>query len=210
MAKVNVKVIKGKSTVEIDTDSIPVEVYQEALLLGLQVLVNRGTSKITKAQYPVAEELQAAAMEKAVEQVELINTGKIKLTGQTKAKKVSGAVMTEARRLARNIVKDAMKAAKIKISHVAAKDITAAANALLEERPELIEQAKTNIASREAAVEGEGEQTNKLLSLVKGIPIDQRKVAKDEAEKAKAKEQLSATQAGRPKARAKGAQPQAH
>lgn len=200
-----IPVVKAKGGfVEIDTASLPDDVYAEALLQGLKVLVNRGTSKVTKETYPVEAELQAKAMEVANEQVELIKTSKIKFTGAAKAKtKESGKVMTEARRLARNVVKDAIKANGGKISHYEAKDITAAANELLKSDPSLIEQAKANLE----ALEKTPSHTVDIGTL---ISVSAKKVAASEAKKAKEKADrpLSAKQAGKTKPRAKAA-PQA-
>lgn len=197
MAKLAIAVTKGKGTVEIDTDALPEEVFKEALIQGLKVLVNRGMSKITKVTYPVEAELHAAAMAKAEENVTAIGEGKIKFSGATKATKASGAVMTEARRLARNLVKDEMKKAKIKISHVEAKEITKAANALLATEDigkQLMEQAQANLDERA--------KTPVAASIISAIPISDKLAAKDAARKAK--DQLSAKQAGKPKVRAKG------
>lgn len=194
MAILSVPVTKSKGSVEIDTDTIPEDVYKEALLQGLKVLVNRGASKITKASTKDEAELKALAQEKAEEQVELIMTSKIKFTGGSKAKKASGAVMTEARRLARNLVKDEMKRQGIKISHVEAKEITAAANALLDEDPSIVEQATANLAERE--------KTPIKIDVKSMIKTSPKLVAAAEAKKAK--DQLSAKQAGKVKTRKKG------
>lgn len=200
MATLNIPIVKGKTTLEVDLDKLPEDVLKEVYMQGLKVLLNRGTSKITKTTYPVAEELVAAAMEKANEQLELVYTSKIKFTGG-KAKKASGAVMTEARRIARNLVKDAMKANGIKVSHVEASEITKAANALLEADPSIVETAKANLEER----------SKKPIAIdVKALIQESPKlVAKAEAKKAKDKEQLSAKQAGKPKTRAKGGEARA-
>jgi hypothetical protein len=202
MTVLNVPVTKGKATVSIDTETIPVEVYAEALALGLKELVNRGASKITAAAYPDEAARKAKAMEVADEQVKLINTGKIKFAG-AKVAKASGAVMTEARRLAKNIIKDEMKRQDIKISHVAASEITKAANLMLngEQGKAIVAQAEANLKERETVkVQG--------LDIKALIKVDPALVAKAEARKAKDKadKPLSATQAGKPKARAKGQQ----
>lgn len=208
MAILQVPVTKGKATVDIDTDTLPEEVYKEALLQGLKVLVNRGASKITKAAYPNDDDMKAAAMKVAEEQVNLINTGKIKFTGKKAAGKASGAVMTEARRLAKNFVKDEMRRQDIKISHVAASEITKAANLLLESEQgkAIIAKAEANLKERETVKVGEGGFDIKSL-----IKADPALVAKAEARKAKEKadKPLSATQAGKPKQRQKGQQAQA-
>ena len=200
MAIMQVPVTKGKGFIEINTDEIPEAVYAEALLQGLKVLANRGGSKITKETYPKEDELKAAAMAKAEEQKVLIMTGGIKFTGQTKTKKASGAVMTEARRLAKNLVKDMMKEQGIKVSHVDAKDITAAANKVLELKPELIEMAEKNIAERSA--------TPVQIDLSTIIHANPDKVAKAEAKKKD--KPLSAKQAGMVAKRAKGQSATAH
>jgi hypothetical protein len=198
MSLMQIPVVKGKANVEIETDNLPDEVYQEALRLGLKELVNRGMSKITVAKLEGEKlaEAQAAAMAKAQENVESIKAGKIRFSGQKSSVKASGAVMTEARRIAKNIVKDTLKAAGHKISHYAAKDITAAANALIEAQPEIVKTAEENLKKRaEAPVKID------ITSLIKESP---KLVAKAEAEKAEKKAQLSAKQAGMVAKRQKG------
>ena len=186
MAIMNVPITKGKGTVQIDTDAIPEAVFAEALLQGLKVLLNRGASKITKETYPEAEEMKAAAMAKAQEQVEAVMSGNIKFTGGKAASKVSGAVKTEARRLAKAAVKDAIKASGGKVSHVEASEITKAANALLEQDPSFIAMAEANLAARAAIP---------VAINVAAIPVSEKLVAK--ANERKAKDQLSAKQAGK-------------
>lgn len=202
--KLQVPVTKAKATIDIDSEELPDDVYAEALLQGLKVLVNRGTTKINKTLYADPDELVAAAMAKAEEQVELIKTSKIRFTG-SKVKKASGAVMTEARRIARTLVKDAMKAQGLKISHYAASEITKAANELLasEEGETIMKTAEENIAARQS-------QPIKL-DLTAIMDEDPEKVAKAEQAKAKKRkggEPLSATQAGIPAKRKKGKQDQ--
>jgi len=193
MSILQVPVTKGKGSIEIDADKLPIEVYEEALLQGLKVLANRGTSKITKEAYPDEAEMKATAMAKAEEQVALMMKGEIKFTGKAKSKKASGAVMTEARRLAKNVVKDELKKNKIKISHVDAKDITAAANALIDEDPSFIAQAEANLSERA--------QVPVKIDVAALVKINPKKKAADEAKKAaeKANKPLSATQAGKTK-----------
>lgn len=202
MAILSVPITKGKGSIDIDTSAIPEDVYAEALLQGLKVLLNRGASKITKETYPVEDELKAAAMSKAQEQVELVMTSKIKFTKDKSSNKSSGEVMTEARRLAKNIIKDEMKRAGIKISHVEPKEITAAANDLLKADPSLIETAKANLEARKATPVSD--KIN-IKALIKESPA---LVAKAEAKKAKdkANRPLSKTQAGKAKPRTRPGQ----
>lgn len=199
-----VPVTKGKTTIEIDDAALSDDVMREVILQGLKVLCNRGTSKITKEAYPDTEEMKAAALKAAETQVEALREGKIKFSGSAKVKKASGAVMTEARRIARNMVKDAMKEAGLKISHVEASEITKAANSLLDANPGIIETAKAALedrAKKPVAID--------IKSLVKESPKLVAKAAEKKA-KAKADAPLSAKQAGKVAPRAKGQQPQAH
>lgn len=183
---------KSKGFVSIDTDKLTDAVLVEVYLQGLKVLANRGQSKITKVTYPNEDEMKAAAQAKAEANVTDIYEGKIKFTGG-KAKKASGAVMTEARRLAKNVVKDHLKQEGYKISHIEAKEITRLANELLDSDPSYVEQAKVNIEER-------AKMPVKID--IKTVQVSAKKVAAADAKKAK--DQLSAKQAGKTKVRAKG------
>jgi hypothetical protein len=187
----------GAGEVSVDTSKLPDAVYREALMQGLKAIAERAMSKITKTEYPDETERRAAIKAKAEKNIEAMYAGDVKLTGVTKAKKASGAVMTEAMRLARNLVKDAMKANSIKISHVKASEITAAAKALLEQDSSIIATAEANLAAREAKPAS--------IDIKSLIHVDPGLVAKDEAKKAKAKAEkpLSKTQAGKVAPRAK-------
>lgn len=201
MTVMKVPVTKGKGFIEINTDDVAdggdltAEVYAEALLQGLKVLLNRGASKITKETYPDAEEMKVAAMAKANEQLAAMRSGKIKKTG-AKATKVAGVVMTEARRLARNVIKDEIKRAGLKVSHYEASDITKAANALLEtdQGPSIIKAAEEEIAKRAEV---------KVGIDVTAIQPSEKKVAKAAKEKAERATQASAAKAGKVAVRAK-------
>ncbi len=176
--------------------------YREALMLGLKAMSERAMSKITKEAYPDEAERKAAILAKATANQAEVYAGTAKVTGRAKANKASGAVMTEAMRLARNLVKDAMKANKIKISHVKASEITATAKKLLDADPSILATAEENLKAREA--------TPTKIDIKSLIHVDPALVAKDEAKKAKAKAEkpLSAKQAGKVAPRAKGSKPQ--
>jgi len=191
MAKLQIPVTKGKASVEIETDELSAEVYAEAMLQGLKVLVNRGMSKVTAKDISSDDDRKATAMKIAEENVEAIKAGKIKFSGAAKTKKASGAVMTEARRIARNMVKDEMKRLGIKVSHVPASEITKAANAYIDADPAILEQAEAAIADR-GKVKVAGVDLRAILV------EDPKLVAAAEAKKAKPKDggQLSAKQAG--------------
>ena len=194
---VNVPITKGKTTLAIDINAIPDDVFAEVVLQGLKVLLNRGMSKVTKETYPVAAEMQAKAVEVAQAQVEAVMTSKIKFTGGKKKSGATGAVMTEARRLAKALVKDELKKAGLKISHYEASEITKAANIYLESEKgqALVEKAKANLAEREALAEG----TTLDLSIISASP---KLVAAAEAKRKGGG--LSAKQAGKVAKRAMG------
>ena len=203
---VNVPITKGKTTLAVNIDAIPTDVWAEVILQGLKVLLNRGTSKVTKETYPQATELAAKAVEVAQAQLELCMTSKIKFTGGKKKSGATGAVMTEARRLAKALVKDELKRAGIKISHVEASEITKAANAYLEtaKGAELVEQAKKNLAEREKVSIGDAG-----LNIASMVAISPELVAKAEAKKAKSGT-ISAKQAGMVAKKAKPVNATAH
>jgi hypothetical protein len=192
----------GAGSVQVDTSRLPDDVYREALMQGLKVIAERAMSKITKEAYPDDAQRKAAIKAKAEANVQDMYDGKTKITGQTKVKKAaSGAIMTEAMRLARNLVKDAMKANKIKISHVKASEITAAAKTLIESDPTIVTTAEANLKAREA--------TPIKIDIKALIHEDAGMVQKDEARRAKAKAEkpLSSKQASKIAPRATGAKP---
>ena len=190
MAIMQVPVTKAKGVIEIDTDSLPEAVYAEALLQGLKVLANRGQSKITVKELGDAETVKREAMLAAEKMKEKILSGDIKFSGKAKATKVSGAVNTEAMRIARNRVKDAIKAAGKRISHYSAATITQGAKALIENDPSIIAEAEAAIAKR-----SEIPVTQDLMALLKEDPKLVEKAEKRKADAAKDKP-LSAKQAG--------------
>lgn len=201
---VEIAVTKGKDVLTINLEDVPDDVYRAALVLGLKELVNKGMSKITAKDIPNEDARKAAAMAQAAKNVEAILDGTIKLPSKAaKAGKTSGAVTQEARRLAKAVIKDQIRAAGMKISHVDPKEITAAANELLKADPSYLKMAEASLEAR-----------SKLPATainVKAIPISQKRVQQAEAKKAKAKKDapLSAKQAGMPATRAKGEQPRA-
>jgi hypothetical protein len=209
MAIMQVPVTKGKGFVELDTDSLPEGVYAEALLQGLKTLVNRGMSKVTEKDLGSKELVISEAMLVAAKNVEKIVAGDIKFSGKAKATagKVDKAVTTEAMRIARDRIRDAIKAdGKKKLYAIKASEISAAAKELLAVDPSILEQAEANLRARAetpAAVD--------MSALIAGMKEDHTKIAAKEAEKAAKKAEksdkapLSAKQAGM----VKGRKPQA-
>lgn len=208
--KILVPITKGKGAIEIDTSTLPDDVYAEVVLQGLKVILNRGMSKITKAAFPDneavkagykdgAEHMAAEAMKIAETNVEAVKTSDIKFSAKTSKKKGpgKGAVTTEAMKLARAAIKAAMKENKIRVSDYKASEITKLAKDLIAEDESFVEQAEANLAAQAAMP--------KVKIDLSAIKPDAKLVATNEAKKSKNKDQLSATQAGLVKQRAKPA-----
>jgi hypothetical protein len=205
MTVLNIPLVKAGVTMAFDTDLIPEATFAEALLLGLKTLLNRGQEKFTKAQYPDAEELKAVSLAKGQEMFDKLMAGEFRASRTTSKSTIPGPVKTEAMRLARNLVKDAIKREGGKIYQYEARDITAAAKEMIEDPengPAIIAEATANLERARGV---------KVPVSVGGLKPSQKKVAA--AEKAKAEkaakraaekgETLSAAEAGRPKAKAK-------
>lgn len=206
MPLLQIPITKGKGFIEIEADELPDNVYKEALVQGLKVLANRGQTKIsvTGLTGEKLAEARKAAMDKAEQTKADLLAGKVRIVGGTKDdSKVPAVVMTEARRIARNLVKDEMKRLKIKASHVEASAITQTANGLIEQHPEIIEQAKANLEARSKT------EIKIDLSVVKPSP---KRIAKEEEKKSKNKPaeagQSSAAKAGAVPPKAKPPVPQ--
>jgi transcriptional/translational regulatory protein YebC/TACO1 len=191
-----VPVVKAKGFIEVNTSELPDHVYREALMQGLKVLLNRGQTKITKEAYPEPEQLRGEAMKKAEETLESMYAGKIRIMG-AKADKVPGAVMTEARRIARNLVKEELKRSGVKVSYIEASEITKAANALIAADPDILKQAEEELEKR---------ARTKVKIDISAIPQSKKKIAAAEAKKAE--KVLSAAKTGKIATRARPA-PQA-
>lgn len=215
----SIPVVKAKGSIEVNFDELPDEVYREILFQGAKQVLNRNMSKIVAAAYNDADakknghadkeaHLKADAMKAAEKNLADMKASKIRLTGGAKAAKVSGAVKTEAMRIARNLVKDAIKTAGGKVSHYAASEITKAAKAYIEADPSIIAMAEKAIAERDSKKVAKVD----LSALIK---VDPEKVAAAEAKNAKNrkggdKPPLSAKQAGIPTRSKGGAGATAH
>ena len=203
MASMNIKVTKAGKSLEVDLQELPDEAYQFVLQKGLEALLNARMSKVLTKDLEGEKlaEAQARALEIAEENLSNLKAGKItKARGGAKdanGNKVAANVMTEARRLAKEVVKNEIRAAGMKISHIEASVITKAANELIAADPSFIENAKANIEARSAV-----KSAINIADLVHESP---KLVAKAEAAKAERKTQLSAKQAGKAAPRKKKA-----
>ncbi len=190
----NIPISKGVGLVlpfdidELAGEDFPVEVYKEIVYHGLKQVFNRGMSggqdKLGSAKGLDGEDLKeanAALLAKAEENVAAMRAGKLRLTsgaGKAKTKGVDRAIVTIAMRRARDLIKDALKRDGKKPSTVPAKDITAAAKAMLEgeDGPELLAEATELYNTMQA-------KESKFKIDVSGITVDPKLVEK--AEKAK-------------------------
>jgi len=139
-----------------DINNLPAEVFAQVIKEGLKVLLNSrmstlpAPSKLTGAE---AESAKAAALAKAEENLSDMKGGALVKRGTGAATKSAGvprAEMTEALRLAKEVAKDLIRKAGMKISHVPTKDITAAAKQMVENDPSYFEKARQNLAERAA------------------------------------------------------------
>jgi hypothetical protein len=198
--RMKIPVVKAKGEfVEFDLATLPDHIYRAAIELGLKQMVNGGTTKITKSLYPKPEELKAAAMAKAEERAEDIRQGKIRLSttgAAASAGKVDRDTMTEARRIAKGIIKTRMVKAGKKISHVDPSEITKAANALIAQNPAIVEQARAEIERRQQVDVGD--------DIVSSIAVSDKRVAKANKVKEDRKAEVSAAKAGQTVVKTKG------
>ena len=187
-------IAKGEqSWVEIDIDALPLDEYNIILQLGLEARLNStGFSKVEKAKDQEGIEV---AMEVAAKNVEKLYKGELRapigLAGmKKKTKTVSDkSVAAEARRLAKEEIKDCIRAAGEKVSHYLPKDITKAANDLLEDEeraPALWAEAEKIVQERNKAKAKAAQERGDTINL-RGLKPNQDMVKKAEAKKGKAK-----------------------
>lgn len=204
-----IPVSKTGTSLEVNLKEIPDDAYRTILIEGLKAILAKKMSKITVAKLE-GEQLaaaQAAALEIAKSNLKDVYEDKVKSgRGSAKSKGVPGVVMTEARRIAKAVVKDAIRAAGQKISHVEASVITAAANQLIADDPSYVEKAKANIEARSQVVPADKEAAQAMLVKLGGVKESSKLVAKAAAKKAEANKDapLSAKQAGKVAPRKKG------
>lgn len=205
-----IQITKGKGVIQVNTNGLEEggdltpEVYREAMIQGLKVILNRGMSKITKEGFTDnagnldEEGMKAAAMAIAAKTFQDMKENAIRFTGGKVKKEVTGEVMTEAMRVARAYVKQFIKDSGRKVSHVDNKEITKAAKMLLGDNPELIEEAKATVEARKAAgAKGIKGKAINVAKLVDAVPVNEGKKAKIEKEAAERKAATSAAKAGK-------------
>lgn len=188
-----VPITKGgpEAVVEVDTSTLSDEMYAFVLMEGLKTILNARMSgdkvgAITKLTGDDLAKANAAAMRIAGENRDRLLAGEIKAKGKRAKSDVPREVQTHARRIARDVVKNEMRKAGIKQSQVAAKDITAAADALIAQDPSYLEKARAYVDSQTAITSA--------IDVSALVHVDPKKVAK--AAEAKANRPLSAKQSG--------------
>ena len=211
-ATLKVPVAKAKATVDVDADRIPSTYLEIVYIRGLSYLLALGTSKITKATYPDDADRQAAYLAKAMENLEALYAGTLKVRGASAGAtaKLPAAVKKAAMDEARRIIKDSIRAAhkadpenRPKVSTVPASKITKMATELLATYPELVEQARKQVEAASLAAQA-------IQIDLTGVVEDPTLAKKDAERRAKAKAPgLSAKQAALPKKR-KPAEATAH
>lgn len=198
---------KGEASyVEICWDDLPDDVAKEVVLQGLKTLMNRGMSKITDAKKDV--KAREAAMEVAAKNAENLYAGQIRMSAGVRTK-ITGAVKTEAMRLARALIKEALKASGKKVSLIPAKVISQYAEALLQDETHGAEcwaKAKATIEAREKEKDGSLADLKGFTADIKEDAVLVQKAAKAAASKRKPKAEAPAgVVAGKGQAQHQGA-----
>ena len=167
MNVIDIPISKGKDLFfPVDLDEImgeefPADVYREIIFQGLKQVMNRGFS-VQESAKKMSEAEQAkhnaTLLKIAEENMEKYRKGEIRVSGgKAKTKGLARAIMTEATRLAKVIVKDGIRRlGTVKVSHVPARVITTRAKEFLETEAgqKLIDEATATIKAREAATFG--------------------------------------------------------
>jgi hypothetical protein len=142
----------GKRIMKVDISKIPDASMRTVYTEGVGPILNKGMSKVgavTKLEGAELEKAQALAWEIANKNLEALYAGETKKTrSASKDKGVSGAVKNEARRLAREVIRDEIKRRGEKPSHYDPKEITALANELIDSDPSWFAKAKESLIAR--------------------------------------------------------------
>ena len=195
--KIHITKAGKDAALEVDDAQFSNEVFAAIFAEGLKTVLNSKMTKITGMKELSGEalaKLQADAMSIAEKNLAALISGTFKFPGVKAKKPESREVTNEAMRIARDEIRDTLRAHKITLSHVPAKDITAAAKALVESEGgnnKYITLAKEAVAKR-----AEAPSIGIDLAAL-GLHADPAKVAAAEAARAQRGNNLSAAQAGR-------------
>jgi hypothetical protein len=195
---IEIPVAKAGRSFSLDLSKLPKEVYAEIVIKGAQSVMGRGMTEI-KTQGLEGEELEKAreaAGEVAERNLQAMYDGKITLRA-AKRVKTKGKEKTRAMQKARAIVKAQIKAEGLRISDYSAKEISLCAEQVLEDNPDMIEEAR-------AELEREAKETTEKgrikFSLKDTLKADPKRVKANEERKVKARAKTGAA----PKLRTRG------
>lgn len=206
MAILQIKIPKGgkDATLSVNSDEFTDdEVYANIFKLGLETALNLRMSKVgpvTKLTGAELDKAHASAMTIASENLIALKSGEFKFPGAKAKSAEPREVINEAHRLAKEFIRDQIKASGYTVSHIPPKDITAAAKALVDKDTTYIERAKESLAARKAVPTS----TIDLAALgIRPDPVKVEKAAKAKEERNTRAKTLSKTQAGKVAPRAK-------
>lgn len=195
-------------TLDVDTGQLSDEMYALVMAEGLKAILNSRMSKVgpvTKLEKEgKLEELATnrdLALKIAQDNLTKLLAGEVKAKAAKSKSDLPREVLTEARRIARDIVKNQIRASGGKPSHYPASEITKAADAFIASDPSIIEDAKAALAKR-----AENKPSVDISTIIKESPALIAKLAEKSA-KNKAPG-LSAKQAGMVPPRKKPQAPQ--
>lgn len=200
-----VPIAKGgkDATVRVVYEELSDDALRVVIAEGLKSILNSRMSKVGATTKMEGDELSGAnakAMEIAAKNLADLQSGALGSKSKSKAKsELPREIQTEAMRIARAMVKDAIRAAKGYPSTYAASEITAMAKKFIEVKPEIVKTATENVSKRKAL---EGQTAIDVLALGKPDPKLEAKRAEAAAKRAAdaASKPLSAKQAGKTKA----------
>lgn len=195
---IEIPVAKAGRSFTLDLSKLPKEVYAEIVIKGAQSVMGRGMTEI-KTQGLEGDELEKAreaAAEVAERNLQAMYEGKITLRA-AKRVKVKGKEKTRAMQKARAIVKAQIKSEGLRISDYSAKEITLCAEQVLEDNPDLLEEARLELEREEKETKEKGRIKFSLKDTLKADP---KRVAANAERKARAKAKAGAA----PKQRVKG------
>ncbi len=187
-------------------------VYQYIFQVGLETIINKvGMSKIAAGLTKLNNEEKAKAIVAVVEQaqktVQAMYDGDLK--GAKATSKLTGAVQTEAMRLAKALVKQTLRDNGYKIGAFDAKELTSFAKDVLASNHDLYKTAEENLKAR-AALPVKGLNVGAMLGERAGDETLKAKPKVPPKPKGKAKDVISAAQAAKVQPRQKPVGATAH
>lgn len=193
-----------KAFLDVEIEQIPPDTWSLVILEGLKVVLNARMSTVgavTKLEGKELEDAHAHAMKIANDNRDKLMAGDLKAKTKATKSDIPREVQTEARRQAREVVRNTIRQAGGKISQYAASDITKWADAVIANDPSYIEKATAAIEARANLTQGidlavVGMDKDTILS-----KVDPKKLKAAADKKAAAKSTLSATQSGKVKPR---------